>query len=379
MPLSIPETRQLYRALASHFPHGTIAVYDRDLRYIVIDGQLTRTFMPDPEDLTGEIVGHNIEDEQTRLELQNHARCVFDGEQFHIEMERAGSYYKLDFVPVKINDEVRYGLIVVQDLTADIALKRNLASAIAEAKEALAVRDKFLAVAAHELKTPLTTIMGFTQLLAHRIKDRMDDREQRMLQVALVQQARLNSMINALLDFSRLERGTLALNTAPLDVVLLTREVVSEMRVVSDNHTFIEEYVKSSTIIDGDHDRLEQVVRNVLMNAIKYSPNGGTIHVTVRRLMDQVTLTITDTGLGIPPQDISRIFDQFTRGSNLTGTTNTQISGMGIGLHVSREIVHLHGGAIYAASEGVGHGSSFTIVLPLKKLRELAPQGASAI
>jgi signal transduction histidine kinase len=367
MPLSTPQTRQLYRAIAQHFPKGTIAAYNRDLEYIAIDGQLVRNQGIDPESFTGKKIGWTMATEEEQAELQSHARSVFDDEQFHIEHEFQNHYYKFDFVPVKIEGQVSFGMLVVQDTTDQMLMQHSLASALEQTKDALAVRDNFLAVAAHELKTPLTTIMGFTQLLASRVRDRLDDREQRMLQTSLIQQARLNGMINALLDMARLERGALSLETAAMDVVVLVREIVGEMRVVSDRHTFLEEYVGSSTIIEGDQDRLEQVFRNLYTNAIKYSPEGGTISTCVRRLGNQVTITVSDNGMGIPGSELSHIFEQFARGSNLTGTTNTQISGMGIGLYVSREIVHKHSGAIYAHSDGPGEGSVFTVVIPLRR------------
>jgi signal transduction histidine kinase len=362
----MPEGRQLYQAIARHFPNGTIALYDRDLHYVAIDGQLVRRLGIDPESLTGKSVGQSLGTEEERSELQHHARAVFDGEQFHIEYAWQGNSFMFDFVPVRLGETVRYGLIVVRDVTQDVALSSNLAQALQEAKESLAVRDKFMTVAAHELKTPLTTIMGFSQLLAGMLKERMSDREQKLMRTMLVQEARLNGMINAMLDQARIANGSLSLELRPTDVVMILREVVSEMRVISDRHTMIEDYVKSSTLIEGDKDRLEQVFRNILSNAVRYTPEGGNVHISVRKLGEQITVTITDTGLGILPHELTRIFDQFARGSNLPGTTNTQISGMGIGLYISREIVHMHKGAIYASSDGIGQGATFTVVLPVR-------------
>lgn len=372
MPLTTPQTRQLYGVIAQHFPRGTIAAYDRDLRYLIIDGQAIRELGIDPESLTGQMVGSNIEDEQTRLELQEHARAVFSDEQFHFEHDIDGRHYRFDFVPVKIDQIVQYGLVVVYDMTEEIALKNDLKISLEQTKNALQVRDKFMAIAAHELKTPLTTIIGYTQLIASKIRDRLDDREQKMLQNVLIQEAKLNNMISSLLDLTRIEHGTLSLRTGPMDVVILVRDVMVDMRFNSEHHTFLEEYTRDSVIIEGDQDRLEQVFRNIIMNAIKYSPGGGPISVSVRKLQNEVTVTVTDPGIGIPRNELSRIFEEFSRGSNLSGTTNTQISGMGIGLFVSREIVHMHDGAIYAASEGLGHGSCFTVILPLRKSNDTA-------
>lgn len=254
----------------------------------------------------------------------------------------------------------------------DLDIRRQLGDALREAKKAMEDRDEFLSVAAHELRTPLTTIIGFTQLLGSYILDRLNDREAKMLRTILVQQGRLNGMITAMLDMTRIERGSLRLNPSTLDVVTLTRGIIDEMQIVADNHTFITDYPDDCVFVSGDQDRLEQVLRNVLSNAIKYSPNGGTIQVSVRLLFDQTTITITDTGMGIPPNELSSIFEQYKRGSNLDGSNLTRISGMGIGLYISREIIHMHNGAIYASSAGRGQGSTFTIVLPLRKSHVIA-------
>ncbi len=231
------------------------------------------------------------------------------------------------------------------------------------AEDAVRMRDMFFSIAAHELKSPLTALLGQAQLLRRRAgrEHSLDDRNVRTLDTLISQAQRMNRLVMALLDISRLEQGRLALEIAELDLGDLARRVVEEARPALERHRLVYDADGASLPVRGDSLRLEQVLQNLIGNAVKYSPDGGTVRVTARRAGEQVALSISDEGIGIPAAALPRLFQRFYRASNVDAR---QITGMGIGLFVVRELVELHGGTVAVASTE-GKGSTFTLNLPL--------------
>lgn len=263
-------------------------------------------------------------------------------------------------------------LALAEDLTRRASLAVHNARLYAEAQQALHVRDQFLSIAAHELRTPMTSILATTQLLLRQARraEHADPKEVRRLHILADQTRRLNQLVLSLLDLSRLEAGQLTIERGPVDLAGLTRRVVEEMSLALDRHTIRCHCVEAAILVDGDELRLDQVLQNLLQNAIKYSPDGGTVEITVRREGAQAVVTITDQGIGIPPEAVPQLFSRFYRAENVG---SRQISGMGLGLYVVREIISLHGGTIEVTSQE-GAGSTFTLRLPLAPPEEQADE-----
>jgi signal transduction histidine kinase len=260
----------------------------------------------------------------------------------------------------------------------DAALLTTMAAAAAaalsnarlyrEAQDATRIRDEFLSAAAHDLKSPLTSIKGIAQLL-HRQVTRRDvpgsERLQQGLERIDAGATRMGQQLDELLDLTRLQMGQqLELRRRPTDLLELVRRAAAGQQELTDRHTIQVDTVLDASIGTWDAVRLERVVENLLSNAIKYSPAGGSITVAVGRgeTADEpwAELTVTDCGLGIPADDLPWIFDRFRRATNVA----RRISGSGIGLASARQIVEQHGGTI-AAMSVEGAGSTFTVRLPL--------------
>jgi PAS domain S-box-containing protein len=233
------------------------------------------------------------------------------------------------------------------------------------------MRDSFLTVLAHELRTPLTSLLGNAELLLRRGQREGDlsDRAQRNVKVIVSQAARLNDMVSLQLDISRLHGGQLRIERAPLDVAALAQQVVEEFLPVVTMHTI--SYVGPATplLIEGDELRLFQVLQNLLQNAIKYSPAGGAVQLKVEQHDQTVRVAVRDNGMGIPQAELPLLFQRFYRASNVD---ERQISGLGIGLYIVKELITLHGGAMEVVSEE-GRGSTFIMTLPLLEDRTAAP------
>jgi PAS domain S-box-containing protein len=266
----------------------------------------------------------------------------------------------------------------VDDQTFMLALAQQCAQAIerarlyeaeqqarAEAEAAVRVRDQFLSIASHELKTPLTLMLGNVQLLQRRAEDRdkLSERNRRSINVIESQISRLNNLINGLLDISRIQSGQLSIQPVPLDLGVLAKRVVEEVRpTLSPRHSLVCEYEDESLLVNGDTVRLEQVLHNLISNAIKYSPQGGLVRVQVERRDDKVCLVVRDQGIGIPASAYPYLFQRFFRAAN---ADQHHISGLGVGLYVVKKIVSLHGGTVTVTSTE-GSGSIFTILLPAR-------------
>ncbi len=248
-------------------------------------------------------------------------------------------------------------------LAAEHTARVAAEAARAEAEAALHTRDQFLSIASHELRTPLTSLLGYAQVLPQAIARGTGKAEQ--MSARIVRQAqRLNTLINQLLDVSRLRQGQFVVTQRPLDVAGLVQAVVDEVRATlpaTTNHSVELTLAQARVVAVGDAERLEQVLHNLLSNALKYSPAGGTVQVKVTCTVTEASVEITDQGIGMPADAQAHLFEPFYRASNVGG----QASGFGLGLYIVREIVARHGGRIEVEStEGVG--STFRVVLPLR-------------
>jgi signal transduction histidine kinase len=284
----------------------------------------------------------------------------------------------LGALTLSITDSGRvYGpgeLALAEDLSYRAAVAIDNARLYHEAQKAVRVRDQFLSIASHELKTPLTALLGNAQMLQRRAarEGGFNERDQRALHVIADQATRLNKMIAALLDISRIEMGQLSIARAPMDLTALTGRVVAEMKPALERHTISYSYADAPLIVDGDELRLEQVLHNLIGNAVKYSPAGGTVTVQLDRRGANACVYVHDQGIGIPAESIPRLFTRFYRADNVDPEN---ISGMGIGQIVVKEIVSLHGGTVEVASQEL-QGSTFAVCLPLLDASE--PTNATA-
>jgi signal transduction histidine kinase len=235
----------------------------------------------------------------------------------------------------------------------------------AEAETALRVRDEFLALASHDLKNPLTTIKGLSQLLKRYASHLSPSDEVKRIVDGLTTidatTTRMLSLMNELLDVAHMQMGRpLLLDRREIDLVALSRQVTAEYDQSGERHRITVESSVPELLGNWDAPRLERVLGNLLSNAMKYSPEGGDVVVQIEQEMDWAVLSVRDRGIGIPAGDLPRIFDRFHRAANVIG----RVEGTGIGLASARHIAEQHGGTITVESE-VGSGSSFTVRLPL--------------
>jgi signal transduction histidine kinase len=241
----------------------------------------------------------------------------------------------------------------------------------AQVETALRQRDEFLTVAAHELKTPIASLKGFAQLELRRLQRASPpDRERirRALDTIKSQADRLTRLVNGLLDVERLASGRLVLEPGLLDLTTLVRSAAIAFAAASTRHT-VQLHLAEALLIRADAVRIEQVLTSLLDNAVKFSPGGGAVEVSLApRMPHAVQLAVRDHGPGILPERRAGIFERFAPTQPATSARHdgpeSAAQGMGLSLHVSRQIVELHGGTIVAEFPPDG-GARFVVTLPL--------------
>jgi signal transduction histidine kinase len=236
------------------------------------------------------------------------------------------------------------------------------------------LKSQFLSMASHELKTPLTSISGYLQVGLKRAQRRLErghpgpeEWERDTLtdikdaETLNRQTRRLSRLVNELLDVSRIQTGRVEFQRDPVDLLELAREVAARAQTTTTQHDVVVlPPTMGESVVAGDRDHIEQVLSNLVENAIKYSPAGGKVTISFRDESGQVAFGVQDQGLGIPPDQQQAIFELFYRSPN---AKSQHSGGMGLGLYISNEIVRRHGGAIQVDSIA-GSGSTFTVLLP---------------
>jgi PAS domain S-box-containing protein len=237
-------------------------------------------------------------------------------------------------------------------------------SARMAAQRATQLKDEFLATLSHELRTPLNAILGWTQILLRGEAPGGPDAQKKAVEV-IDRNARAQvQLIDDLLDLSRIMTGKIRLELQQISFASVVEAAVDSAMPSADTKDIRLKaiYGASRDIVSADAARLQQVVWNLLTNAIKFTPKGGQVHVLIQRVNSHVELSISDTGIGIPESYLPHVFDRF---SQRDGSTTRTYGGLGLGLAICKQLVELHGGSIRAASGGEGKGATFFVHLPL--------------
>jgi len=254
--------------------------------------------------------------------------------------------------------------------------RRRLRQRLVEMEQLDKLKTQFLSMASHELRTPLTAVSGFMQIARRRmsrlsgatdVPDAWRDEAHKAdetLEMANRQSKKLARLIDELLDVSRLQQGRVEMRLAEIELSDVVREVAERMRLLSQRHE-IDTKIEGSAPIVGDRDRIEQVLENLVGNAIKYTPDSGRIEMTLGVNGSNAKVSVRDEGIGVAPGEVEKIFGLFYRSPDPRAD---HVGGLGLGLYISREIVSRHHGRLWA-ERNAGAGTTFHVTLPLAHVR----------
>ncbi|MGQ9666069.1 MAG: GAF domain-containing protein [Anaerolineae bacterium] len=267
------------------------------------------------------------------------------------QLEIGGRIISTNIAPVLTEHGELLGLVtVLRDITREVEADR--------------AKSEFVSTVSHELRTPMTSIKGYTDLLVMGAVGELNETQQRFLKIIQQNADRLTSLINDLLDISRIETGRIELNMTPVDLGELIRSVAVSMagQAAQNGLTLQVQVEENLPLTMADKDRLMQVLVNLVGNAILYTDQGGRVDICARPVESAIVVEVADTGIGIPKEDLGKIFDRFYRGES---ERVQQCQGTGLGLAIVKSFVEMHGGRIWVESEP-GKGSVFTFTLPIR-------------
>ena len=313
-----------------------------------------------------------------RLHKAPFLAAIGDGSTIHVRAATgAGNWLWLQLTATSIPDASgapEHVLVMVEDVTAVRETSDRLNEALDAQRQANSnlekldqTKSEFLSIVSHEFRTALTGIQGFSEL----IRDGgLESDEVKAYGGYIFNDAdRVNRLISDMLDLDRMESGRMSMRSGDVDINDVLMEAISRAAPSATTVEFKSDLEPRLPIVAGDRDRLIQVVSNIVNNAVKYSPDGGTVTLASRVEGRFALISVTDTGIGIPPDEIGHVFERFRR---VRSGAAQSIPGTGLGLTIVKQIVEMHGGKIWVES-AVGHGSSFHFTLPL------APESANAL
>lgn len=240
--------------------------------------------------------------------------------------------------------------------------------AVRRVLESERARREFVAVVSHELRSPIATILGFTELLLDR--EQLSPEGRAFAETISLETQRLSDLTNDFLDIEKLESGEMRFHPVVFRMADIVAETEGRLAMQLRGHHLTVGLLNKTALVYADRERAAEILSNLLTNAIKYSPNGGEIHIGFRKVGPELVTTVTDEGLGIPSESIPRLFHKFFR---VDEPSHWQIRGTGLGLAICKQIVEASGGRIWVTSDGLGRGSSFAFSLPLAKSRTATP------
>lgn len=356
---ALQESQHLYRTIARHFPNGTINVFDRDLKYVFVEGQELFNYRLTSENLMGTSYLDRLP-EDVRAEIEPKLRRVFDGEDLSFEVNTRGQSYLLNAVGLPDSEgELHQILVVEQNMTNQKKAQERISEALEKEKELNELKSRFVSMASHEFRTPLSTILTSVSLLKRYNEPEHADKRLKHLQRIHSSVQNLTNILNDFLSLDKLEEGRIHAKPDHLDLNKLLSDLVEELETHCKEGQVIELQSVASCEIFSDEHILRNVIINLLSNAIKYSPVNSTIKVGCERSESHITIRISDDGIGIPAEEQEYLFTRFFRASNAVN-----IQGTGLGLHIVKRYADLLQGSLTCESQ-LGSGTTFTFVLPL--------------
>jgi len=355
---------------------------DQDLRVVKVSRSFYDVFKVKPEETMGQLI-YDLGNKQwdipklrELLETILPQKTTFDDYEVEHDFTTIGRRIMLLNARQiqRVSGKERIILLAIEDITERREIENGLEKAheelkelAAELKRASRVKSEFLANMSHELRTPLNSIIGFSEVLEDQTFGPLNEKQKQYVNNMISSAKHLLSLINDVLDLSKVEAGKVGFEPGNIRLKTILEYALDMQREKALKHNIglaLEITHGADIEIMADERKLKQVVFNLLSNALQFSPDGGKVTVGVKRANGEVEIGVEDTGLGIKAEDIPKLFSAFTQ---LDAGVTKNHEGTGLGLALTKKLVEMHGGRIWAESSGEGKGSTFTFTLPTKE------------
>ena len=356
--IQLRNSQRLYSIIARNFPNGSINVFDRDLNYVFVEGKELYKLGLTSERLVGTHYLSHL-DPEIRDDIRDHLMQVFEGQNSTFEVSFKGNQYEMNAVALPDEDgKIDQILVVEHNISRQKQAQAEIHRALEKERELNELKSRFVSMASHEFRTPLSTILTSTSLLARYDQPEHSAKREKHLARIKTSVINLTGILNDFLSLDKLEAGAISCQPTEFDLKHLFAEVAEEMSVILKPGQELHSGFEGDTIVRLDPKLLKNVLINLVSNAIKYSPEGGRIELLGRRGQGKIHLEVADQGIGIPAEDQGHLFDRFFRAANATN-----IQGTGLGLNIVRKYLHLMQGEISFESKP-GQGTVFFVELP---------------
>lgn len=356
-----------------------LIVLDQDLRVVTVSRSFYEVFKVKPEETVGQLIydlGNKQWDIPKLRELLEDIlpqKAIFD--DYEVEHDFLGIGRRIMLLNARqiqrVSGKERIILLAIEDITERREIENGLEKAheelkvlADELKRVARVKSEFLANMSHELRTPLNSINGFSEVLYDETFGPLNEKQKKYVNNVLTSGKHLLLLINQILDMAKVEAGKmkLALSSLPMksllnEISLLIADMVSKKKI-----ELLLEIVEDLPNIEADELKVKEIIYNLLSNAVKFTPEGGKIGMRAKRADTEIEIVVWDTGVGIAPENMGKIFEGFFR----VDTPYSRVTeGTGLGLPLSKKLVELHGGELSVESEGLNKGTSVRFTLPI--------------
>jgi PAS domain S-box-containing protein len=358
----LEDSQILYSLIARNFPEGTINVFDKNLNYVFVEGQELYKIGITSKNLVGTNYIERLAPE-IRDSIKNKLLNVFDGHDSQFVIEHKHQFYKLNAVGLK-NEEgnVKQILVVEQNITKQKISEENMQKALQKERELNELKSRFVSMASHEFRTPLSTVLSSASLLEKYI-DFSENEDKKMKHLSRIRSSvhNLTAILNDFLSLDKLETGKTNLNLSTFNLKELIEETIDQLaEMKKPNQQIIFDYKGKENII-LDKQNIKNILINLISNAIKYSNENQNIHVHCSINDSAILIDVIDHGIGIPESEQKHLFERFFRAENVTN-----IQGTGLGLNIVKKYIELMEGNITFKSK-LNEGTHFSITLPHKQ------------
>ena len=356
----LEKSQKLYNLIARNFPRGIINVFDKELNYVFTEGQELDKLGLNSENLIGKKYTTRFNTELSRFIIQKMA-SVFRGEGISFEFEDHGEFYVANAVPLKSPEgDVEQILVIEKNITDSKLAEKEMIKNLEKERELNELKTRFVSMASHEFRTPLSTILSSATLAQkYKVTEEQDKREKHLNRIKSSVK-NLTSILNDFLSIDKLEDGKVVVHLSEFLIIDLIEEAVEEMEpyLKKDQCIKFNTTIEKRQWVNSDRNVIKNILINLLSNASKYSSETDGIVVDLKKQGDGVAIKIIDKGIGIPKAEQKQLFNRFFRAGNVTN-----IEGTGLGLNIVKKYLSLVNGDISFVSEQ-NEGTTFTVEIP---------------